>query len=233
MLTAKKKLAVRKAVPESSFSVNMGIAQDWYEQYKKYILWGGLAVVGIVIFSVIYFSGQATSEKEANAALNKVLPLIQQGQFKLAIEGDPARRIPGLKDIAAQYSGTNSGELAATYIGQCHLDLGEFDNAIAAFDNASPSGDFLKSLVKNGLAAAYEGKKEYAKAAGLYEDAAKMVDDDYLRANRWFNAGRAYCVAGDKAKAMEAFKMVKGSNTQQFEAPMSRLMAQYGLEEQE
>jgi tetratricopeptide (TPR) repeat protein len=231
VLTAKKKLAVRKAVPESSFSLNMGKAQDFYEDYKKIIIWGGLALVAVVVFSYIYISGKKSDEVLANSQLNQVLPLMQQGQYKLAIDGDPSRKVPALKDIASKFSGTNSGELAATYVGQCYLNLSDFDNAITAFNAASPSGSYLKSLVKNGLAAAYEGKKEFAKAAELYTEAAGMVEDEYLKANRFFNSGRAYCLAGSKDKAVEAFKMVKNTTITQFEAPMTRLIAQYNLPE--
>jgi tetratricopeptide (TPR) repeat protein len=233
VLTAKKKLAVRKAVPESSFSDTWGKVQEFYELNKKYITWGTVAVIAIVVFGYIYISGKKADENTANSQLGTVIPVFAQGQYQMALDGDPQRQITGLKDIAQKYGSTTSGQLAKIYVAQCYLNMSQWDNAIAAFDECSPSGDFLKSLVGASQAASFEGKKDYAKAADLYESSAKITTDEYLKANRWFNAGRAWCMAGNKDKAFEAFTKAKSGNSTQFEAPVTQYLAQYGLDETE
>ena len=230
MLTAKKKIAVREAVPQSSMMSSVERAKDFYGEYSRYIF-GGLALVAaIVIVGYIMMAGKGENETQASMQLRKVVALYQQQQYKLAITGDPARGVPGLKDIADKYGSTPSGSVAALYLGNCYLYTDQFDKALEAFDAASPSDDLTASNVLAGKAAAYEGKKQFGEAAETYEKAAKAFVNDLLSANRFLCAGRNYAMAGNKEKALAALEKVSEAKTPRYENDVKRLIAQYDLE---
>ncbi len=230
MLTAKKKIAVREAVPKSTF-------MDYWYRTKIYVttnlkLIGGIAAGILVVAIAIYFyySGKASDEKEASRQLRVAEMIFQQAQYKLAIAGDPARGVPGLQDIAKKYDNTPSGQAATLLLGNAYLCTGDFDKAYTAFDNASPSSDILKSTAYAGIAAALEGKKNFKEAAEYFEKAAKKYENDFLSGQRFLCAGRNYCLAGDKDKAVAMFKKLREIHSRRFEADMQRLLAQYELE---
>jgi tetratricopeptide (TPR) repeat protein len=230
VLAAKKKIAVREVAPKSTVSDYWDRTREFYGKYQKYLLYGAVAVVVIAVFGYIYVSNKKANEEEASRQLRIVQPLVQQGQYKVAIEGDKARKIPGLKDLVDQYGNTPTGELAGVLLGNCYLYTDQFDKALAAFDDASPSSDLLSSAAYSGMAAAYEGKKDYASAAKYYQKAASDYENDYLTATRYFNAGRMYCLINDKDNAKKMLTKVRESNTPRFETEIMRLDAQYALE---
>ncbi len=209
MLTAKKKINVREPIQASTFSTNWFQIQNYLRE--KGTLIGGIAValVAVALFLYIYFTNKKTENIEANMELAKCAALYEQGQYKSAIDGDRARGIPALKDIADKYSGTSAGEEARLMLGNCYLYTNQLDNAIAAYQSASPNGDMLKAGVLAGLGAAYEGKKEYGKAAEYFEKSATTFVDDQISADRYVQAARNYALAGDKQKAKAIYEKVK------------------------
>jgi tetratricopeptide (TPR) repeat protein len=229
VLAAKKKIAVREVAQKSTVSEYWAKTRAFYDAYQKYLLYGGVAVVVIAVFGYIYISNKQKNNEEANRLLRVVQPLVQQGQYKMAIEGDKARKISGLLDIVNQYGGTPTGQLAGVLLGNCYLYSDQFDKALAAFDDASPSSDLLAAAAYAGMAASYEGKKDYASAAKYYQKSASAYDNEFLTAARYFNAGRMYCMSNDKEKAKEMLTKVRDSNTPRYETDIMRLNAQYGL----
>lgn len=230
MLAAKKKIAIRELAPKSKMVGYWDWMRVFYGKYQKYVLYGLAAVVIVAVFGYIYMSNMKANNEEASRMLRNVQPLVQQGQYKQAIEGDPARKITGLKGIVEQYGSTPTGELAGVLLGNCYLYTDQFDNALAAFDDAGPSSNLLSSAAYAGMAAAYEGKKDYASAADYYEKAASAYENEFLTAARYFNAGRMYCMSNDKEHARQMLTKVRESNTPRYESDILRLNAQYGLE---
>jgi tetratricopeptide (TPR) repeat protein len=233
VLTAKKKIAVREAMPQSGMSSFWDRTRTMYTLYGRYMLGGLALVVAIVAVWYITSSGKAEDEITASIQLRKVVTLYQQQQYKMAITGDPTRGLAGLKDIADKYSSTPSGSTAAVYLGNCYLNTDQYDKAIEAFDAASPADDLTKSNVVAGKAAAFEGKKLFAEAAEMWEKAAKMFSNDLLSAGRFLNAGRTYALAGNKEKALAALEKVSEAKTPRYENDVKRLIAQFELEKAE
>lgn len=230
MLTAKKKISVREAVPQSTSLDWWDDVVDFVRTNSKLLIGGVVAVVAIVAVVLILNARSADNEEMASRMLQQAQVAYQQQQYKIAIEGDQQAGMAGLRGIVEQYGGTPSGSLAALYLGNCYLYTDQFDKALEAFDEASFSSDVLSSAVLAGRAAALEGKKQYAEAGSLYEKAAGMDDNDFLQAARCFNAGRMYAMAGDKEAAKKMFDRVKEAETPRYDRDVERLMAQYGIE---
>ncbi len=230
MLTAKKKISVREAVPQSTSLDWWYDVQEFVKANSKLIIGGIVAIVAIIAVIVILNARNAENEEMASRMLQQAQVAYQQQQYKIAIEGDPQAGTAGLRAIVDQYSGTTSGSLAALYLGNSYLYTDQFDKALEAFDEASLNSDVLESALVSGRAAALEGKKQYAEAASLYEKAAGIDDNDFLQASRYFNAGRMYAMAGDKEAAKKMFDFVTAAETPRYDRDVERLKAQYGVE---
>ena len=232
MLTAKKKLSVRQAVPHSTSGDFFFNAQEWFRNNTKIVAGIALGIAAIIIMGYLYASNQDANELAANRELRKVQELYQQQQYRLAITGDPAQQIMGLEDIVKEYGGTPTGGVASVYLGNAYLYSGELDKALAAFDDASPDNDMLDAAVHAGKAAVHEAKGDFAEAATLFERAASAFDNELLSAERFLLAGRNYAEAGDMEKAKELLLKVKNGKSTRFQPDAERMLAQYGLAEE-
>lgn len=230
MLTAKKKITQREAVRVSRATTIWYDAQEWFRVNARMV--GGIAIGVVAVAAALYFytSAKASDDIEANRKLRPVMEMLQQQQYPLAISGDPARGITGLKDIAAQYDNTPTGQQAMLYLGQAYLALGEYDKALAALEDASPEGDLPVSSVTAAKGAVFEARKKYAEAGDLYRKAAEQFENEYITTERYFLAGRAYAMAGDKEQAKEMLEKVRESKSQRHQPEAERLMTQYGLD---
>ena len=113
------------------------------------------------------------------------------------------------KEIMAQFSRSHAAVFAAYRLGNLHLKIQQFDEAIKFYDvfleKASGSSD-LTTLVLSALGAAYEGKKELKKALENYEKALVTPPDNGFIAVNYQNAARIYEELNNKPKALEYYK---------------------------
>ncbi len=232
MLTAKKKIAVREPIKESTFTTKWLELRLYIQENIKLISGITIGIIAIVAFTYIYFTNKKTENVEASVQLASVISLYEQQQYKLAIEGDPTRRLPGLKDISNNFSGTNSASVANLFLGNSYLYLGQFDNAISAYQNSDPDGNILKAGVYAGLGMAYEGKKEFLKAAQYFEQAAEEFKEDAISADRLMQAARNYTLAGDKSKAKQLYESILNDyKTMRYSRDIQRYLAQLEIED--
>ncbi|MCB2205463.1 hypothetical protein KQI65_12005 [bacterium] len=230
MLTAKKKISSREAVPKSSTADFMYSAQDWFKANTKVIGGVALGVAAIIIVGYLYMSGVAADDLAANRELRKVQELYQQQQYRLAIGGDASQGIMGLEEIADKYSGTPTAEVAMIYLGNSYLYAGEYDKALSVYEDASPDTDMLRAAALAGEAAVYEAKENFAEAAPLYEKAAKTFENDLLSSERYLAAGRAYAKAGENGPAAEMLEKASESKQQKYKQAAERIRAEFGIE---
>ncbi|MDT8323506.1 MAG: tetratricopeptide repeat protein [Bacteroidota bacterium] len=230
MLTAKKKISARDAVPKSSSADFYYAAQDWFKANTKLIGGAVLAIAALIVVGYLYMSGVAADDLAANRELRKVQELYQQQQYRLAIGGDASQGIMGLEEITDKYSGTPTAEVAMIYLGNSYLYAGDLDKALQVFEDASPDTDMLRAAALAGEAAVYEAKGEFAQAGPLFEKAARVFDNELLSTERFIAAGRAYGKAGDSERAAEMLDMAAESKNQQAQQTADRLRAQFGID---
>ncbi len=230
MLTAKKKISVRQAVPQSSSAEFFYNAKEWITANSKIVGGVALGIVAIIVIWYFYSSGKAADDLAANRELRKVQQLYQQQQYRLAITGDPAQKIMGLEEIVDKYGGTPTGDVAMIYLGNSYLYAGELDKALATFEDASPDTDMLRAAAISGEAAVLEARGNSADAAELFEKAALTFENELLSAERFLTAGRNYAESGNLEKAKELFEKVKTFKSTKYHPDAERLMAQYNLD---
>ncbi len=114
MLEKKKKLS-KKEIKQDGLVYSYYKAYDYFEHNKNQILIavGAIAVVVALIF--VYQSNRSNNDLVASQLLAKVMPLYDQAQFQLAIEGQPGTELIGLKEIVDEYGSTDQGEIRGVH----------------------------------------------------------------------------------------------------------------------
>ena len=127
----------------------------------------------------------------------------------MALNGDPANGITGLKEIADNYSGTPSGELATYYVGSFSYLLGKYDDAQTYFDEVNTDDNLIQAAAKAGYAATLELKNENADAAGQYLKAADLDKNSATSPRYLYLAGLNFAKAGKFDNAVDCFTEIK------------------------
>ncbi|HZY10909.1 MAG TPA: tetratricopeptide repeat protein [Bacteroidota bacterium] len=213
MLKPKKKIT-KKEIKQDNLLTTYAKVTSFYYEHKKRISYVVLAILGVVAITVVYINNQRANNERAAAELGKIFSIYDAGmndinQYKVAIDGMPARSILGLKAIVENYGSTLSGELARFYLANAYFHLGQFEEAIIHYEKFSTNDKLLEASALAGLAACYEAKHEYEPAASNFESGANAVTNavstpDYLNA-----AARCYGLAGEKEKAIALYKRIK------------------------
>ncbi|GAB1349560.1 hypothetical protein MASR1M107_17740 [Ignavibacteriales bacterium] len=181
----------------------------WYEENKK-IVFGGVAAFVIIIAAVVFYGiNKKQNDEAAGTALTSVLAQYESGAYLQALDGDPAKKIVGLKKIAEDFSGTENGEAAKIYAANAFNYLGKAEEAFKYYDDYSGGNPIFKAAAEVGKAAYYEMKKEYEKAADGYEKAASLSKDNPMNAQYLLNAAIVYIEMDKKDKAKDILITLK------------------------
>ncbi len=163
----------------------------------------------IVIGSFSYRSYISSSNNEAATKLAKGQDYFQKGQFDQALNGDNTG-YPGFVKIAAQYSSTETGNLANLYAGLSYYYKGDYDKAIKHLEDFDAQDD--QFISNNGIAAlgnCYAKKGNYDKAVELLKKAAKNADNPVVSPSCLVQAGELLEKQNKKEKALELYNEVK------------------------
>ena len=134
----------------------------------------------------------------------------QNADFALALNGN--ENTPGFAQVVEQYGNTPAGNLARMYAAACSLRLGEFDQA-QSYINSFKNVKGVPGEIINAMAAGIKGdiaveKGDNAGAAKLFEQAAKVSENDFTTPMYLRKAALAYSAMGDAAKAEELLKVI-------------------------
>ena len=134
----------------------------------------------------------------------------QNADFALALNGN--ENTPGFAQVVEQYGNTPAGNLARMYAAACSLRLGEFDQA-QSYINSFKNVKGVPGEIINAMAAGIKGdiaveKGDNAGAAKLFEQAAKVSENDFTTPMYLRKAALAYAAMGNDAKATELMKVI-------------------------
>lgn len=167
----------------------------------------GIVIAAIVV--VIYLNNRRSQNAEATTELAQVLQMFDGGAYQVAINGDPAHNITGLKSIVDNYGSSEAGERAKVYLGDCYYYLGDYDNALKYFKDYDGSDRLLEASALAGVAEVYETKNDYAKAGEYFERAAARDSKNFLAPQYLVGAARDYIKAGKKERAIDLLTRVQ------------------------
>ena len=232
MLNPKKKLQKKEIKQDGLISAYAGATSFYYEN-KKYISYALTALLVVVVGIFIIVNNRRANNEKAAAEFAKVFPIYDAGasqvsQFKVAIDGQPEKNIMGLKKIVENYGGSDAGEIARYYLGNAYYQLGQYDDALKAFDSFSSNSSLLNASAYAGIAGCYEVKHDLSKAASYYEKAANTLADPIHTPEYLNSSARCYGLSGEKEKAVTLYKRLKKEYPNStFAREVDRFIAQF------
>lgn len=179
-------------------------------KYRKAIIAGVIALIVIIAGIVVYNTKvKGPREDKANTAIAKGQDYFAAEQFDKALNGDGAG-YPGFVSVAADYSGTDAGNLANLYAGLCYAHLDKWTEAAAYIEKYDGQGDQMISPAAIGaLGNAYAHLKQLDKAVDLLKKAAKTADNNTLSPLYLIQAGEILEKQGKKDEALKLYQEIK------------------------
>ena len=188
-------------------------AENFFEKNSK------MVVTAIVVIFAIAIAVFGYKKLVSEPRLNKAQEMLYAAQYQfeqttpdysVALNGD--ENTPGFAEVAEQYGNTPAGNLARMYAAACSLRLGEFDQA-QSYINSFKNVKGVPGEIINAMAAGIKGdiaveKGDNAGAAKLFEQAAKVSENDFTTPMYLRKAALAYKAMGDEAKAEELMKVI-------------------------
>ena len=169
-------------------------------------------VLGTVVIIALFMGYQkfyiAPMEKEAQADMFMAELYFEKDSFNLALTGEDNIFI-GFIDIADEYSGTKSGELANYYAGLSYLNTGDFENAIEYLDDFSSDDIILSSLALGCIGDAYMELEDTDNALSYYENAASYTDNEFTTPRYMLKQAMIHESNGDYADALALYKGIE------------------------
>jgi len=205
----RRKKITKKQIKEDKLVTVYYTVKNFVLEYQAKILIGVAAVALVVVAGILFANKAMNDNKKAAGLLAKVIPLYESTAFKEAIDGQPSSNTIGLKRIVNDYGSSENGETAKIYLGNAYLMLGKSDDAYKVFDDYSGSNPLFKSTALAGKAGILETRKEFEKAADLYNDAAIVSKTNPANAEYLLRAGIIMLNSGKKEEAKTIFEIIK------------------------
>jgi TolA-binding protein len=205
----KRKRISKKEIKQDTLVTSYYKAYNFFLENQVRIIIG-VGVIALVVVAVILYSNKKSNDSIAAAGLlAKVMPMYDAGQYQQAIDGQKSTNTIGLKEIVDKYGSSESGETAKIFLANSYYNTGKFEEAYKTYDDYSGSNPLFEATALSGKAAYNEGKKDFEKAADLYQDAAKLTVANPSNAEYLMKAGINLMKVGKKEEAKKLFESIK------------------------
>ena len=173
----------------------------WTKRHRQATSWTAtIAVIGAVLF-VWTVSSNQRSEAIAGRQLQGARFAFDNQNLPLAASE--------LQRIIENYSGTSAAGEARLVLAQVRLAQGQNDQAVQLLSEFAPgSSKPFRAQAYSLLGAAYENLGRPRDAAAAYEKGAEAARLEFMKAQLLSDAGRAWTAAGEKARAIAAYRQI-------------------------
>ncbi len=170
-------------------------SRDWVLENPRIVAAAAVVLVAIVAGLFWWASERQANSDTAATELSRALNYYFEGDMRHAIDGNQQQRLSGepiygLRFISQQYGSTAPGREADLFLGNAYYELGQYDSASRAFNNASSSYPLVEASIEAGRAAIFEHRGNKNRAAELFESAARRDTTNPLSADYFLSAAR-------------------------------------------
>lgn len=201
--------------PEVVIEQAIGRSEQFLERHGKKMLIILVVVIaavgGYFAYTNLYVASRA---EKASAAMYNAQMSFEVDSFAMALNGvQGPNGFMGFEQISDEFSGTAQANLAYHYAGICHMRMGDFAKALAAFEQF----ETLKGGVNEVIAAQNTGLMgdcyletgDVARGVELYAKAASESQTVAVAPTYLQKAAIANCSLGAYAKALEQFTQIR------------------------
>ena len=184
-------------------------AQDFWTLYQKQIT----VVLAVIVLGVGGWFGyksfvQKPKAEKAIDAMFRAEDYYRMDSLQKALNGDGIN--PGFIKVIKDYGGTDAGNLARFYAGDCYLRTGDFNNAIKQLKEFSTSSKQVQARAYKLLGDAYSELGQNDEAISNYKKAANhFTDDRHASAEYLFFAAALAEKSGKNNDAIDLYKEIK------------------------
>ncbi|MFN8416911.1 MAG: tetratricopeptide repeat protein [Cytophagaceae bacterium] len=212
--------------------VNENPGFEGFLQKNFKLLAGAVAAVVLVVGAWVGYSLYIDNlDKEASAAMYRAQMMFEQDSLDLALKG--SSDFQGFLDIADAYGATQSGKLAAYYVGAIYLKKKDFDQAIEFLDKYSSNNGLIQARAWALMGDAYSEKNDSENAIKYYKKASGYLPNDQVSTIYMIKLGLAQELAGKFNDAIETYDVIikeyprsqDVSNAKKFKARATSLAA--------
>lgn len=174
----------------------------FYENNKAAVIGGGIGLVlavGLIIGYIIYSGNQ---EVEASNLLGIAEQELLQGNYQEALNGNEEDFTLGFIQIADNYSGTKSGNLAHYYSAIAEYEMGNYEQALIYIQEYDIPEGILGVAPISMHANLLVELERYEEAAALFERAAGWDENSSTTPYNLYKAAEAHSEAGNTEEAL-------------------------------
>jgi len=196
----------------------------FYQTNKATVIGGGVGiilVIGLIIGYVVY-SGQ--QEQEASVLLGMAEQELMMGNYETALYGNDEEFTLGFVQIANNYSGTDSGNLAHYYAAVSEFELGNYQDALDYIQDFTPPQGILGVAAISLHANIQLELENFTAAAEQYERAAEWDENSSTTPANLLEAAQAYQRAENMQMAVTHLERIVSEFPNSSQAPRAERM---------
>jgi len=195
-------------------------AQDFYSKNQN-VIYIGLAAFVLLVGGLVFWKYNKT-QKTAEAAVE-----IFESENAFA-QDSFAKALLGFDEIASEYGGTPSGNLANYYAGVSSLQSGKYEDAISYLEEYDASGDIMKAMKNGVLGDAYAESGDLETALEKYTMSSNATSNTSIAPYFMNKAALLADKLGNKESSKSLFEKLKSSFPNSQEAKeASQYLARY------
>ena len=209
-MASAKKIIKKKLKEPDEFVTLTERAYLFISHHFKPIAGGGIVVLLLISLFLLYQRWERRNEENAFQMLNAAVETYQMvsSPYRDASAQEYKNVLERFNEVATKFPRTSPGKLALLYQGNINLRLGEFDQAIQAYESFLQKGEkgrLYRCFAMEGLGYSHEGKKDYEKAIHAYQREIESGENFQL-ANAYLGLGRCYEKLGKAKEAVESYR---------------------------
>ncbi|MEW6374206.1 MAG: tetratricopeptide repeat protein [Thermodesulfobacteriota bacterium] len=209
-MKVKKKITKKKLKEPDQFLNLTQKAFLFITHHLKKIVAGGITVF-VVLLAIFFFQRwEERKEEDAYRKLSLAVEIYQMvsSPYRERSSSDYKNILEKFDEVIHLFPRTSSGKISFLYKGNIQLQLGEFEEAIKAYQTflqKAGKEKLYRLFAMEGLGYAHEGKKDYEKALSAYQKIVKE-GESFQSAGAYLNMGRCYEKLGKNKEALENYK---------------------------
>ena len=209
-MRTKKKITKKKLKEPDEFISFTQQAFLFITKHFKKVVTAGIIVLALILFIVLYQMWEKQKEVEASRDFGLAMEMYRKAgsMDRERLPSEYKNVLARFDEVITKFPGTSSGRFSLLYKGNIDLQMGEFEEAIKAYQaflEKAGEEKLYRLFALEGLGYAYQGKKDYENALRTYQKIAEM-GEGIQTADAYLNRGLCYERLGKNKEALENYK---------------------------